>query len=348
MKKCGWCLRRNNDDARMCLCGWPFPTAAGRIAAWAVRYLTLATATAEKTPANDISFWQRRPDGPQHNFRQMSTRSRGVWIRCCQGRRVDRDFKTNYAGARGKIARGAYVYLDFSCPPAEQVDLMFETMGDEVGELAPWLDWEEWGNAPSPGTARLMLRAAIERAIWHLQQRDWNFERQKLGLYTANGYWLIYGSPDQYWADKCDLMIAHYGVLIPRIPAPWKVHRVHQWGFGNGPDHGVQSLEIDMDDFNGGPAAWDAYALPLPGIELPPPVGYIDMRFFVITNNLAIRSEPSTARGNATVLRRVSSGSIFVGVDSFAPASGGEAWVKNAAGEWACIAQGGAQHMRTV
>lgn len=84
------------------------------------------------------------------------------------------------------------------------------------------------------------------------------------------------------------------------------------------------------------------------GGTVQPPPGESEMTFIVQTNNLAVRPAPKADDNLYPATRRLPAGALWVAVDIFAPASGGEAWAQNQAGEWACIAKGGSQHMRTA
>jgi GH25 family lysozyme M1 (1,4-beta-N-acetylmuramidase) len=350
MKKCGWCSRKYEDDGILkCVCGWYF-LSQDEIELASINH-ALAELYGDKTPCNDISRWQRTPTGPQHDFRKMATKSRGCWIKRTQANFEDRDGDSNAAGALGIIARGYYVYLDWSMPFVAQIDYFFSQFLNlaDVGELPVVLDYEEWTNAPQPGTARAQLRAAIERTEYHLNRLGYKFAR-KILLYTSPGYWAYFGSSDRWWADHCDLYIAHYGVSTPAIPPPWTFHVVHQWGFGNGPDHGVQSLEIDMDDFNGGETAFNAYALPLPGSTPPPepPPSEVVMRSKCIQPWQYFRSDHYAT--NATLIPGPGmNGYLVVLRDEIVetneppwlgPRAGGDVWihVKNSHNEFGWIA----------
>ncbi len=85
------------------------------------------------------------------------------------------------------------------------------------------------------------------------------------GLYTAPGFWKQYGSQDPKWARR-PLWVANWGVTTPVVPAPWKTWTYWQFtNKGNGPLYGAESLDLDMDWFNGDEAALYRYA----GTDLP-------------------------------------------------------------------------------
>lgn len=291
MKKCGWCSRRHPDDAITCLCNTPYPFGPASRAV-----MILAAQLGGYTPGNDISTWQESPQIPGDiDFDRMAARSAFVFIKRSQSKRPDADGARNYRRARGKLRRGAYVYLDWSMPLVDQVDYFFSTFErvDGLGELPIVLDFEEWENAPAPGSARAQLREAIERAEYHMAQ--WGMSKRVI-LYTSPGYWAVFGSRDVWWAEHCDLWIAHYYVVHPSIPLPWVDWRFWQYSDkGNGPLHGVESLQIDMDHFNGDLVEFVRYALPLPGSEPPPPPegSEIMQKYQVIgTDGLNLRVAP--------------------------------------------------------
>jgi hypothetical protein len=105
-----------------------------------------------------------------------------------------------------------------------------------------------------------------------------------------------------------------------------------------------------MDNFNGGEAAWSAYALPLSGTTQPPeppPTGET-MKFIVQTAGLKVRSNMNASNNNS-LIRQLPVGAVFEAVRVETPAAGvGQAWAVNAAGEYACICMGATQHMRSA
>jgi len=53
---------------------------------------------------------------------------------------------------------------------------------------------------------------------------------------------------------RYSLWIANYGVAQPQVPRPWGTSEWLFWQFtasGDGPFYGVESLELDLNYFNG-------------------------------------------------------------------------------------------------
>ena len=275
MKKCGWCSRLHDDDAVVCECGTARPFAWGRdsISASIARdYARLVTPSAW-VPGNDISKWQDIGSTPAFNdFNKMASLSKFCVIKRTQGAWSDRDGDRNASESLGKIRRGWYVYLDWSRSLVDQVDYMLGVIDGDLGELPITLDYECWENAPTPGAARLQLRAAIERLTYLMRVAGWNVDEKKPLLYTSPGYWATFGSADLWWMLNADLWIAHYYTSQPSVPYPWIVARLWQYSDkGDGIAHGVESKQIDMDWYTGDVDSFERWALPLPGSPPPPP-----------------------------------------------------------------------------
>lgn len=212
----------------------------------------------------DISKWQddnttaRRPD-----FKKLKAAGcEFVFIRAAYGLSVDEDFAYNWQAAKeAGLLRGAYQWLVWTVPPLTQADKFLSMLASDPGELPPVVDYEDRYAMPSPGTMRLALRDYLLRV------------EQKTGrkpiIYTGPDYWKNYGSGDSYWKSY-PLWIANYATTTPMTPPPWGMNGWTFWQWtakGDGLAHGMESLNIDLDWYNG--TLDGLYALA--GTNTPPP-----------------------------------------------------------------------------
>jgi lysozyme len=132
--------------------------------------------------------------------------------------------------------------MDWTKPAEQQADFFSGLLAKDPGEIPPVLDYEYRVGIPSAGTARLECKAFLERV------------RANLGktpiIYTGNDYWKNYGSADAYWTQY-PLWIA-YPAAAPIWPAPWTTWLFWQYSWkGDGLLYGAESLEMDMNYFQG-------------------------------------------------------------------------------------------------
>lgn len=220
----------------------------------------------------DVSFYQddnntiKRPD-----FVKM--KSEGivfVYIRAGQNTWPDDDFEYNWSEAKkAGLLRGTYWYLDWRSDHLVQAQKFFDLVkatGD-FGELPPVVDYEQRLYLPTngAGTMRQRLKEFLEKTKTLFGKTP--------AIYTGPNYWQTYGSADTYW-KQYPLWIAHYGVLTqPIVPLPWLEWKFWQYtDKGDGIKYGVESLQIDMDYFNGSYEDLLIFAGISATIPEPPPV----------------------------------------------------------------------------
>lgn len=195
----------------------------------------------------DISFYQDDITTPKvTDFVKMHSQANFVIIRVGQNLWVDRDFKANWTRAKAAgIPRGSYWLYDSRVAPEVQANLWADALGSDLGELPLFADLEEGYNGAWKDPANW------QKFILQLQKR---VGKKEIGIYT--GFYYFKDSPMtaalRNWFGQFPLWIANYGVVKPNLPAPWTT-----WLFwqntdkGDGLAHGVESLNIDMDVFNG-------------------------------------------------------------------------------------------------
>lgn len=199
----------------------------------------------------DCSFWQDDDETPQKiDFHKMKDAgAEFVILRAGQNKWQDEDFKDYWKDSKGILPRGSYWFYDSRVDPKIQARLWVSTLGDNLGELPMFCDFED-----------------TYRGAFHGWKQWYNFmvelqrllPEKQLGIYTAYYYWientLQVGIPSisLQWFAQFPLWIANYGVTTPLVPRPWSTWDIHQFtDNGDGTKYGVESLNIDLNYFNG-------------------------------------------------------------------------------------------------
>ncbi len=200
----------------------------------------------------DISFYQDNPQTPfTVDFRKMKERSLWVVIRAGQNLWGDRDFVRNWKEAKkAGIPRGAYWFYDSRVDPKKQAEKFVSMFAGDFGELPIFADFEDEYNGPFKGWKNWYN--FIERLRQLLPKG------KEIGIYTGYYYWRehtvgagIEPASLEYF-QQYPLWIANYGVASPLVPKPWKTWVFWQYtDNGDGTLYGVESLNIDLNYFNG-------------------------------------------------------------------------------------------------
>lgn len=240
----------------------------------------------------DVSFYQDDPQTPQGiNFIKMRESAYYVIVRAGQNLWGDRDFKVNWREAKAAgLPRGSYWFYDSRIDPkiqAEKWVSMFD--GGDFGELPMWGDFEDVYNGPFKGWKHWYN--FLERV------KELIPTGKEIGVYTGYYYWREntagVGIPNASlnYFKQYPLWIANYGAASPLIPQPWDTWTL--WQFtdnGDGTAYGVESLNIDLNYFNG-----DVNALRqrfgLSNTPLPPPAPP-SKNYRVTTASLKVREGP--------------------------------------------------------
>ncbi len=176
---------------------------------------------------------------------------RFVFIKASQGLRKDSAFCRNWLGAReAGLLRGAYHFLDWSASAEKQAEFFLATLGDDIGELPPVVDYE----LEPPARDAIKRLAKFVEIVEH--------EVGGIIIYTSWGYWNLAGSRDDAWA-RYPLWIAHYTMgAQPRLPLPWQKWTFWQYtANGDGRYFGTQSRSLDLNYFDGNLDALVAFSL---------------------------------------------------------------------------------------
>lgn len=169
-----------------------------------------------------------------------------AFIRChYQGGKKDDKFDRNWAETkRVGIARGAYGWVLPGKNQTEQADLFMGYLGDDLGELAPACDFEEFDGIPTFGE----LRTFIERVE--------TLSKRLPYIYTSPGFWSKgAGYANQTWAAKYPLWQAQWTAAAnPTLNAPftkWAFWQYSSKGNRKASTFGAAGFDIDINRFNG-------------------------------------------------------------------------------------------------
>ena len=198
----------------------------------------------------DISFYQSDPNTDfVVDFAKMATQVHGVICRVGQNLWIDREFKDYWSRSKGILPRGSYWFYDSRVDPKQQAELWADALVDDAGEIPTFADFEDTYNGPFHGWKHWF------DFLEHFKMR---LPNKEIGIYTGPAYWHAnttgVGIPIASLAyfEQYPLWIANYGVASPLIPKPWDTWLFWQYtSKGDGPACGVESLNIDMNLFNG-------------------------------------------------------------------------------------------------
>ncbi len=205
----------------------------------------------------DVSFYQDDPETPQGiDFIKMRTYAGYVVVRAGQNLWGDRDFKVNWRESKlAGMPRGSYWFYDSRIDPKKQAEKWVSMFEGDYGELPLFGDFEDAYNGPYKGWKHWYN--FLERVKELIPQG------KEIGVYTGYYYWKentvaagISNASLNYF-KQYPLWIANYGVATPLVPKPWDTWTF--WQFtdnGDGSIYGVESLNIDLNYFNGKPEAF--------------------------------------------------------------------------------------------
>ena len=235
----------------------------------------------------DVSFYQGAID-----WVTMRAQTDAVIVRAGQRTWPDPKFAANWRQAREQgMTRGCYWFYDDRASPGEQADLLLSLIQPDPPEMEVWIDWETSYGGAFAGLGNVVaMMEAVERGL----------PGARTGTYTGYYWWREHTNPtthaSQYrYVAARPLWLAWYtdNPAYVLIPAPWTALTLWQYGTpAIGADYGVQSVEIDMNAFNGTADEFAArYGAP------PPPPQENTMEYREVTADvLNIRSTPDTSQ----------------------------------------------------
>jgi GH25 family lysozyme M1 (1,4-beta-N-acetylmuramidase)/uncharacterized protein YgiM (DUF1202 family) len=239
----------------------------------------------------DISFYQDDPQTPQGvNFTKMRESATFVIVRAGQNLWGDRDFKVNWSGAKAAgLPRGSYWFYDSRVDPKLQAEKWVSMFEGDFGELPLWGDFEDNYGGPFKGWKHWY--DFLERVKQLIPSS------KEIGVYTGFYYWkentvsINIPSASLDYFKQYPLWIANYNPTAPLIPKPWV-----DWTFwqftdnGIGGPYGVESLNIDLNYFNGDLAAFEQrFGITVGPPPPPPPPG---KNYKVTVTSLKVREGP--------------------------------------------------------
>lgn len=226
--------------------------------------------TTDNTMVADISFWQDsdKIPGTVDFTKMLSSGIVGVVIRAGQGAGKDIKFDLYWTNAKvAGIPRGSYWFYDSRVEPKHQANVFFLCFKGDFPELGLWCDYEENYNGAYKGWKNFKI------FIEELKRLTSNL---LIGVYTGPDYWKN-NSPltttELSYFRQYPLWIAHYGVITPTVPEPWMTYLFWQFtSKGDGTAAGVESLNIDLEVFNGSKDRFRQF-FNLPPVVIPPETG---------------------------------------------------------------------------
>jgi GH25 family lysozyme M1 (1,4-beta-N-acetylmuramidase) len=178
-----------------------------------------------------------------------------------------------------KVPFGSFHYWRVTKDAHQQADYYREESG--ITNFPPIIDVEKKFNKGfySRYVNAHRLRVCIERV-------KINFEVKRPLIYTSASHWLeLTGNAD---FTDCDVWVANYGVVIPKIPKPWKVYKLWQYT-------DRYARRYDANWFNGDEEALAKYTSgSFPDIPPPDIPYYLGRILEVKVNAVRVRSGPST------------------------------------------------------
>jgi len=239
-----------------------------------LRVEATATVTQQKQ-LPDVSFYQGFID-----WDQFKTQSDAVFIRAGQALYKDVQFERNWSESKRRdIIRGSYWFYDDRADPLKQADLWATLLSASRPEMECMIDWEiNYGGAYGGLKNVVKLMQRMEALGF------------KTGFYTGYYYFITNSNPvtnaaEYDYLKTRPLWLAWYTLdpSIVLIPKPWQ--NLWLWQFGTpaaGYVHGTETLNIDMNWFNGTSDAFYYYY----GQTIPQPEGdtEMDYRIKALTN----------------------------------------------------------------
>jgi lysozyme len=168
-----------------------------------------------------------------------------AFIRCHYQGGKDKYFDRNWAETKkAGTPRGAYGWVIPGKDQKAEADKFCGYLGDDLGELAPAVDFEKYNGTPTFGE----LRTFIERVEVLTKRLPY--------IYTSYGFWTSQaGYANQTWAARYPLWHAQYtNAVTPTIKAPfnnWTFWQYSSPGNRQAANYGTGGFDLDINRFNG-------------------------------------------------------------------------------------------------
>jgi len=239
----------------------------------------------------DVSFYQDDPQTPTGiDFIKMRSSAGYVIIRAGQNLWGDRDFKVNWRESKlAGLPRGSYWFYDSRVDPKKQAEKWISMFDGDYGELPLFGDFEDVYNGPFHGWKHWynFIEAVKELA-----------PNKEIGIYTGYYYWtentvgVSIPNASLNYFKQYPLWTANYGVSNPLVAKPWSTWTFWQYtDNGDGTLYGVESLNIDLNYFNGDVASFrQRFGLKDSPVPIPP----VPSKFLRVTvPSLKVREGPA-------------------------------------------------------
>jgi GH25 family lysozyme M1 (1,4-beta-N-acetylmuramidase) len=221
----------------------------------------------------DISTWQDSPTIPGNvDFQKMKAGGASfVIVKAGQGNWADPDFATSWKNAKGVLPRASYFYFDNRYPPDTQARKYFDIIRQDLEGMC-WLDLED-RNAG--------VYAGFRNWYYFLEELKRIYPGVRAGIYTNFFYWVEYMTyatrAERDYFLQYPLWLAAYPVdpfnppySSMMVPLPWLEPLILQTGTPPiGLDAGVESKEIDYNQFNGDANKFSKYFKVINGASVP-------------------------------------------------------------------------------
>jgi hypothetical protein len=215
----------------------------------------------------DVSKWQGQIDFVKMRGGGASF----VILKAGQGNWADPMFAENWQSAKGVLPRASYWYFDNRYPPDAQARKYFDIIKSDLEGMC-WLDLEDRNAGVYQGWQS-----------WYdfLEEFKRIYPGARVGIYSNFFYvveMLSYASRAQrdyflqypLWLANYGLDAFHPAYSSIMVPLPWLECLILQSGTpAIGPDAGVESLEIDYNQFNGDANKFPQYFKVINGASVP-------------------------------------------------------------------------------
>jgi GH25 family lysozyme M1 (1,4-beta-N-acetylmuramidase) len=221
----------------------------------------------------DISTWQDSPTIPGNvDFQKMKAGGASfVIVKAGQGNWADPDFATSWKNAKGVLPRASYFYFDNRYPPDTQARKYFDIIRQDLEGMC-WLDLEDRNTG---------VYAGFRNWYDFLEELKRVYPGVRAGIYTNFFYWVEYMTyatrAERDYFLQYPLWLASYPVdpfnppySTMMVPLPWLECLILQTGTpAIGLDAGVESKEIDFNQFNGDANKFSKYFKVIDGASVP-------------------------------------------------------------------------------
>lgn len=200
----------------------------------------------------DISHWDDNPQTPdiKINWSLMASKLDGVIVKVGQGLAVDPLYEESWKKSKAVgMLRGSYWFYDSRYDPKKQAEQYAQLLGDDIGELPLFGDFEDKYDGKFHGWK-----------YWYdfLEHLKTLVPDKEIGIYTNFYYWtentvfLSIAPSSLNYFKQYPLWLAGYKTNNPLIPKPWVDYTFWQFtDHADGAEYGVEAKELDLSYFNG-------------------------------------------------------------------------------------------------